>query len=543
MKFSRAPSYVYCSDFIEGDAVLGLTKKESKYIAECKYGMASAVAVFDVNNDDNTVEVICNLANNDIEKNNLTMQDIANKWESRLSGGMKLLLPDEKLNGLFKFSLSTLIMLVDGDVITPGPFTYHQFWIRDAAFMIHALDKAGFPGITAGILSSLKKRQYKNGYYRSQKGEWDSNGQVLWMIFQHSLLTGNYDLFTDNYNPLVNGIKWIEKTRLIQKKYFNEPFYGLLPSGLSAEHLGLADFYFWDNFWSIAGISAFIEMCNETEQTIDTGKIKKLLDDYRNSVNSAIKKVQLKFGLNAIPASCTRGLDCGMIGSICASYPLQLFSDGDLNMKATLDTIYNNYFYKGMFFQNVIHSGMNAYLTLQTAHAYLFLGDREKFWEMLTSVASQSSDTLNYPEAIHPFTGGGVMGDGHHGWAAAEIVSALRDAFIFERMNEAVKLKEYVLLAGLPSQWFNGTIPFQIKNAPVYYGTLSIRVIPSVDFIIIETDLNGRNEILSGNKFVFKIPMTAEKILACGKEIPFKCNNELTFSVSPLPSNIIIYRR
>jgi hypothetical protein len=36
------------------------------------------------------------------------------------------------------------------------------------------------------------------------------------------------------------------------------------------------------------------------------------------------------------------------------------------------------------------------------------------------------------PEAIHPKTGGGAMGDGHHGWAAAEIILFLLDCLVSE---------------------------------------------------------------------------------------------------------------
>ena len=78
---------------------------------------------------------------------------------------------------------------------------------------------------------------------------------------------------------------------------------------------------------------------------------------------------------------------------------------------------------------------MNAYLTLHVAHAYLYSGNREKYWEILVAVISNSTATFTFPEAIHPITGGGVMGDGHHGWAAAEIVLAIRDAFVYERFS------------------------------------------------------------------------------------------------------------
>ena len=43
---------------------------------------------------------------------------------------------------------------------------------------------------------------------------------------------------------------------------------GLLPAGFSAEHLGPNDFYYWDDFWSIAGLQAaakFAEYFNQAE--------------------------------------------------------------------------------------------------------------------------------------------------------------------------------------------------------------------------------------------------------------------------------------
>jgi Zn-finger nucleic acid-binding protein len=33
-----------------------------------------------------------------------------------------------------------------------------------------------------------------------------------------------------------------------------------LPPGFSAEHLGPNDYYYWDNFWALAGLKAAAEM-------------------------------------------------------------------------------------------------------------------------------------------------------------------------------------------------------------------------------------------------------------------------------------------
>lgn len=69
------------------------------------------------------------------------------------------------------------------------------------------------------------------------------------------------------------------------------------------------------------------------------------------------------------------------------------------------------------------------------------------------------------------------MGDGHHGWAAAEVVSAVHDMFLYER--PAVEGgRELVLLSGIPVAWFENGTPFGIENAPVTGGRLTLRAVP-----------------------------------------------------------------
>ena len=178
-----------------------------------------------------------------------------------IAAGAKIETPDNNINSLFNFSTATLLMLLDKDSITPGPFTYHQFWIRDAVFMLNALDKLGYSGLTIPVINWFKKYQNKKGYFRSQQGEWDSNGQVLWCIYHHAVLTNNFELLESNFNSLWKGTKWIDKSRLRNKKFVGKPYFGLLPAGMSAEHLGLVDYYYWDNFWSLSGLKSFEAIC------------------------------------------------------------------------------------------------------------------------------------------------------------------------------------------------------------------------------------------------------------------------------------------
>ena len=77
--------------------------------------------------------------------------------------------------------MQTLVLL-SADEIVPGPYTYRRFWFRDACLMMNALLAIGLADRCRRAIERFPERQLRNGYFRSQEGEWDSNGQVLWIL-------------------------------------------------------------------------------------------------------------------------------------------------------------------------------------------------------------------------------------------------------------------------------------------------------------------------------------------------------------------------
>ena len=86
----------------------------------------------------------------------------------------------------------------------------------------------------------------------------------------------------------------------------------------------------------------------------------------------------------------------------------------------------SNCMVNGGFYQDIIHSGVNPYLTLHVAQVLLRAGDPGSRGSS-GRVARLASPTGQWPEAVHPRTGGGCMGDGHHAWASAEWVLMIRN--------------------------------------------------------------------------------------------------------------------
>ena len=509
---SEQPDKIILSNLKYGDSTNLLENENiplSSTELKCENGLANAAALFRAGIQSNRKKILAAYVPLTNYKFNLlgikSEAKVIEEWNQLLRDRVAINIPSEKITSLIKAATCSSLQFCDSDSITPGPFIYHQFWFRDAAFQLNVLNKFGFKEAVESVLKSFPEYQKRDGYFQSQKGEWDSNGQVIWMIMQHALLSNNTKILRNYFDILYKAIKWIDKKRISDKKLTKEYFFGLLPKGLSAEHLGLADYYYWDNFWSLAGIKSFILICGILKENSAKEFAVNLYRTYEKTLHKLLTPKNNSEISKVISSAPNKALDSGMIGTIVAIYPLQILEYDKGKFNASLEFIYNNYFHNNLFFQNIIHSGGNPYITLQIAHSYLYLGNREMFYKILKDVIEYASPTLNYPEAIHPLTGGGVIGDGHHGWAAAEILSAMRDAFVFEKNYYSIDSIELVLLSGLPKEWFLKEKELSIINAPILSGKISIIIIYENNQI--KVDINYiSNKIYKNETFKIVLP-------------------------------------
>jgi hypothetical protein len=210
-------------------------------------------------------------------------------------------------------------------------------------------------------------------------------------------------------------------------------------------------------------------------------------------------------------------------------------------MLASLRTLTRRYFHKGLFFQEFIHSGMNPYLTLHVAHSWLYAADRQKLWSILKDVASNASPTLNFPEALHPLTGGGSMGDGHHGWVAAEIVLALRDMFVYESWHPERTRHDLYFLAGVPARWIAAKQRFSFKRVPVPEGILNLELSSSSRSLLLTITFERAGFVPSG-RWIVKLPAALGAIRVNKREVPAlrMSRNETSIELPAGASRIVL---
>lgn len=461
VEFSTAVARHHVSDYRNGDVYIHLQDQQEENTGRCDVGMVTAAALFPVEAGEvSGVSATIPLAALDSRKYP------ADSWRTERQKHCTLTCPEPRYQFLYDAAVTSLILHSPNDVY-PGPFTYKRFWFRDAAFIIHALLCVGLTERAERALGRFPERQTALGYFRSQEGEWDANGEVLWILQRFFELTGQ-PVSADWLGPIQRGARWIIRKRLDDD--LDAPHAGLLPAGFSAEHLGPNDYYYWDDFWGIAGLKAAASMLGQ-QTSGSRDDFARAAGEFSAAVDRSLAGCAQRLGRPAMPASPYRRLDAGAIGSVALGYPVQLCAPDDPRLLDCVEFLLSRCFVNGAFNQDMIHSGLNAYLTLHIAQVLLRAGD-PRYLRLMDAVADLASPTGQWPEAIHPRTGGGCMGDGHHVWAAAEWVLMTRNCFVREEGNGLI------LCAGIPARWLEQRAPIRFGPAPTSFGTLNLTITP-----------------------------------------------------------------
>jgi putative flippase GtrA len=476
--FDKPPDQYIFSDYHRGDVYSRLSSEENEKEVSCKVGMASSAALYILESGESQdVIVSVPLTKSKIEKRSYAEYQKTTQlaWKGSLEGTAKLQIPDEQFQFLYEAAIRTMILHSPKEVY-PGPYIYRRFWFRDAAFILDAMLCVGLKNRVRRALDCFRFRQTTEGYFLSQEGEWDSNGEALWIMRQFCEMTGS--LPPKEWKESINKAgKWICKKRMSGNLRFAHA--GLLPSGFSAEHLGPNDFYYWDDFWAVAGLKAAAFLCATYKNKNESLYFEKESDALLDSINQSLKKVDYRLKRRAIPASPYRRLDTGAIGSLAASYPLRVFESNDPRILDTADFLIKNCLVHGGFFHDMTHSGINPYLTLHLAQVLLRAGD-SRYFSLMTAVAKLASSTGQWPESVHPRTGGGCMGDGQHVWAAAEWALMIRSCFVRE---EDAGL---ILCSGIPRVWLKENQAIAFGPAPTSFGDIQISIKPNGQNILVE---------------------------------------------------------
>ncbi|MBF0254022.1 MAG: hypothetical protein HQL11_02710 [Candidatus Omnitrophica bacterium] len=472
-----APEGIAMSDYKRGDVNIDLMRERSEEgdSVSCPVGMATAAFGYAIAEGGERSVLVTIPLKSEMRVRSLPAKSAIPKeatatsrevWAEELSRvTSKIDIGDSGTEYLFEASLKSVILHSPGEVY-PGPFTYKRFWFRDAVFMLYALLLYGSRERVQKAIERFPRQQHASGYFSSQEGEWDSNGQVLWLLRKWHDLAGWVP--DEEWRRVVSkAVRWIISKRTDPKG--SAPHAGLLPAGFSAEHLGPNDYYYWDDFWAVRGLEDggfLLDLLGETEAA---RRSRAAGADLRQCLDRSLALSTRRLGTEAMPSSPYRRLDSASVGSIIPGYPLDLWERDDPRLKETLDYLCRNCMVNDGFFHQMSHSGINIYLTLHIAQNLMRQGD-ERYGPLVNDVMRLASPTGQWPEAVHPTTGGGCMGDGQHAWASAEWIIWMRDAFVYESRGALV------VSAGLLPQWLKPGSESRLGPLPTSFGDVHIHL-------------------------------------------------------------------
>ena len=398
-------------------------------------------------------------------------------WEA-LAPPLGLRLADPDLLTLLTALNHRLPVFDNGGHFAPGAFFYNHHWIRDSAFLALAHDLWGLHGAVAAKETAWMRTRTRGGDFRSHSGEWDGTGQTLFVWATHALATGSPEVLARRWRGMGQGARWIARARRRERDPAS-PRFGLLPAGLSAEHFGPNDHYLWDNFWCLAGLDRFRLALTLWEAAPAGARrlaewLAREAEAYRADLRSHIARLTSRHG-GLLPSSPYRQPDAACIGTLAALSPLDLALGPETApwARANVAFLVDHWVRDSLFYQPIIHTGGNAYLTAQLARAMQCLGDA-RWLGLLAGILAHASPTWTWPEAIHPHTGGGCMGDGDHGWPCAEVLALVRHALVREQAGLIL------LLPNAPESWW-ATGPLALTGAPTPAGLITFSLAPEAD--------------------------------------------------------------
>jgi hypothetical protein len=466
--FHPRPDRFFASTYKAGDVYHRTHDPAVGRDTECPVGMATAAAVFPIAPDGpNRVSVTVPLDRKTTARPVKTRSyRPRTTWKALEEIGPVLEIPDERMKYIYQAAVRTLLSLSGGDIY-PGSYTYRRFWYRDACLMLNALLTLNHDECCRRSLAgSFIQRQTVRGFYQSQQGEWDSNGQVLWLAGRCQALTGNAPA-PDVLKSLRKGADWLCRKRLPRGSAPENS--GLLPAGFSAEHFGPNNYYYWDNFWGVAGLRSASRIFRQTGDAAYAERLAAIAEEYMECIEASIMRIPRTRCGGAIPAAPERRMDAGAIGALVADYPLALYKPGHPGIRKTVEFLLEHCMMDHGFFQDMTHSGINPYLTLHLAQVLLRAGD-ERFMPLVRRIAELASPTGQWPEAVHPVTLGGCMGDGQHGWAAAEWVLMIRSLFLREEQDRLV------IGAGLFPEWLSSGARLRFGPTSTAFGRVTVEI-------------------------------------------------------------------
>ncbi len=409
--------------------------------------------------------------------------EVINYWEKRLKV-VQLDLPDKRFSDAFYSILAQHLIATVNKEVRISTVTYPLFWLRDGAYIINALDKAGLHQEVRQHLARLQSKIFAGGF----GAEPDAFGEAIWVFYAHFQLTRDKQWLESVYPDLKKRASWIIKVRHTEQYLYDDVEARVPDRRYSAESdlicepaidgliQGRMDWHrplIWINAFSFMGLTAIAELAGILGYEEEANLYHKEAAELREALHSYSAT---NFGQNERDF-------------VCAIWPTKAFEPG----WEPLTELYEKWWHqvrldeKGRYKPEPLWK----YFELGQAHNYLLLGERTKALQTVNyylehhdvqNLYGWLEDSYDIAENWSQIEGWYRLPSRQpHGWVSSEFLLLLRDLWLYENAETLV------LGQGIPAEWLQKGKKVQILNMPSAFGPIDFKVfLPHTNKIVVE---------------------------------------------------------
>lgn len=405
-------------------------------------------------------------------------------WKGALSTAAHIDVPCPKARDALLAAHVCQLIANDHGEVHGGEGFYDEFYIRDGAYQVMELEEAGLWDAARRAVELYLPRQRTDGRFESQKGQFDANGQAVWVLWQYYKMTDDLAWLGNVYPKMRHAADWTMKARRLAPA--DSIFAGVLPNAVADGE------YLWDgkhhivgyDFWNLRGILCTADAARMLGRKDEADALMKEAALYREALDAAWKKT----GLPHFPPSWEQaGTHWGNTETL---WPTAIFGRDDPRIGALskhVRDVFHGGFIEGTIQWHghapAIHPYMGAYTTMTD----LTLGKHAEvvadfYWYLLHSTAAHA-----FPEGIYPKKREAWNDTIPHVTGACNYAIMLRHMLVHEEGGELHLLK------AVPDWWLDNGQEIRLERLPTHFGVMGMVVRGRTGGVEITLDKPARN--------------------------------------------------
>ena len=365
---------------------------------------------------------------------------VARAWDAQVRRGLQLVLPPGRFSDVYEANRKGLLLSFGGGNVTAGPRPGRATPVADAAAILAAFERSGFHDEAAEVLLSDVGDRWlaAEAAEKAPAGEAAVGAALLVALGDHWRLTRDGTLASATASRVSTAARVVERAWRGRLEGRAARSSGSRPPELSA---------LWRAERAMVAAAVVLGAVGETAAATRAGATAAWLA-------AAGRRI-------ATDGAGWAGSDPRAVLGVCRpAGPLAADEPGLAQRLGQLRVV-------GAAVAGPC--GLETATTARLARVEVARADR-RAWDRLSWLVEAASDTLAWPESLHPTSGRGSGGDGHSFRAAAEFVTAGRELLVTDE-PAAGGTASVALLSVLPEEWYGQGI--EVHAAPTEAGLLS----------------------------------------------------------------------